>query len=356
MNSKLSVFANNENLAVNLGLASANAVQSLYGAKGVENIFHKVKELHENIKFDDLVKNSVVTNDNFVPRDIYEYLNPVIREASEETQRVLGPMGSLGLLTSRPGGLGVKKVTDEREGLLDEAGFNMEVQPQQDNNRLGYDEQSAAVPVASIDFSIGVRDMESFQDVATRHTMKATRKILKLKESAIFNGAPNIKHDGATVYGLRTFPDRNTALLTGSWNSLTGDQVLADVQAGIEVLTNKDKEGPYVLLIPVQYRKKLQEDFKANGDKILSQRITELDDVSAIIWTKRLADDEIVLMQAATNVFEIVDTVGITVVPWQVHPGLLHFKVMSAFTIFPKSDKPEGSANPNCGIYHATAP
>lgn len=102
------------------------------------------------------------------------------------------------------------------------------------------------VPVIDSVASFGWRQMEVIRrgggmidtDTIANHLRKVAEKL----EDMAINGAPGVTVGGATIYGLRTFPDRSTGVHGLTLNGATGAQWLTAVRL---VITRLEADNAY---------------------------------------------------------------------------------------------------------------
>jgi len=113
-----------------------------------------------------------------------------------------------------------------------------------------------------------------------------------------------------------------------------------------QVLLDDGFYGPFVLLVPGNYETKLDEDFKAQSDLTIRQRLAQISGISDILVLDRLADDTVVLHQLSTDVIRVVNGLAVTTLQWDEVGGLeLNFKVMGIQVPQVRADQ-----GGNCGI------
>ena len=92
----------------------------------------------------------------------------------------------------------------------------------------------------------------------------------------------------------------------------------------------------------------LRDDFKANSDKTILERLLQIDSLTAIRSSSKLTGTNVVLVQLTSDVIDLPVGQDITTVEWDTKGGLsMHFKVMAAMAPRIKSD-----ANSRTGLVH----
>ena len=186
--------------------------------------------------------------------------------------------------------------------------------------------------------------------VDTTQAALAARKVAEKAESMLFTGTSTYTFGGGAIYGYMDEPNRNTGSLTANWDDSAGDgdailtDVLAMKQAGID-----DRcYGPFMLYIPTNFETAIDEDFKANSDKSIRQRILEVSGISGVKVADKLTADNVICVQMTMDVIRLVNGLAITTVQWETEGGMrVNFKVMAIQVPQTRHDQ-----DGRCGIMH----
>lgn len=203
-------------------------------------------------------------------------------------------------------------------------------------------------------FQLDIRTLKMSQRVGTpldvANIKSCTRSVNEAIEDAAINGATTL--DGQDLYvggysapGLLNAPNANTKTLTASaWAMSTsvGTTVQAEVLDMISKLQADKKYGPYNLYVPTATGIALNQDFKANGNDSILQRLQEIE-VGGRKLRIRTADmlpaTKVALVQMTSDVVDIVDGQRPTVVPWTSLDGFtVHNLVMGIMITRFRSD------------------
>ncbi len=210
------------------------------------------------------------------------------------------------------------------------------------------------VPITHKDFRINVRHLQASRTrgstIDVTASELAARQVAELLEETLFNGSA-IQIGTSTLKGYRNFADRVTGSVVAAWDgTATGEQMVADVIAMIGDAEAVNFFGPFVLYLGTATMTFLREDFKANSDKTVMQRMLELEPLSSIRHSSKMTAGEVLLVQLTSDVIDLPVGQDITTVEWDTKGGLsMHFKVMAAMAPRLKSD-----ANSATGIVHYT--
>jgi uncharacterized linocin/CFP29 family protein len=258
-----------------------------------------------------------------------------------------------GLTMPIPGAMGVTVVQHETVSDMSDASVDMSGVAPAERDRVNLNLVNVPLPIFHKDFQLSLRNLMSGrrtgQPIDTTMAATATRKVSDLMEKTLFSGA-SITSGGGTIYGYTNHPNRNTAAVTASWATTTGENILIDVVAMIGAANADNMYGPYMLYVPIAAYVNMLKDFKANSDKTTLQRILEIPVIKGIKPTSQLAAPNVVLVQFAKDTVDWLDGQQPTAVMWEVEGGmLLRFKVLA---IGAPRIKADGSASPQCGIVH----
>lgn len=208
-------------------------------------------------------------------------------------------------------------------------------------SRANYDRPdflNAQVPnvIAHKDFVLDLRTLsasrERGESLDTTQLRDAARRVAEKLEDLLVNGGPTVA--GNALRGYTTHPNRNTASFgtNGHWgaSAKTGENILADVLTLKSGLEADRYYGPYAIYVPASASTKLDDDFKANSDKTIRQRVLEVDGVEQLRVIDKLATQNVLMVQLTSDVVELADGEGIQPIQWDAHGGFqLNFKVMA---------------------------
>ena len=240
----------------------------------------------------------------------------------------------------------VGKVTSlwDKESDMTDAEASMTGQSSSTKDNINYEYDQVAIPVIAKDFDLNWRALEASReygealDVTTVQT--ATRKVAEKSEDMLFNGLSNISVNGASVYGYTNHPSRNIVDMTTVWTSITDYQeIINDVQAMLAAARADRHFGPFVLYIPGEYEGVLDEDFKANGEKTVRQRIMQLSGIADIRVSDTLANNNVILVQLESDTVDLAVAQSILPLQWTNDGGLTRQnKVMAVWAPRLKAD------------------
>lgn len=232
-----------------------------------------------------------------------------------------------------PNALGKTRLEWERVSDMEDAMVSMSGISESQNDRIIYDLQGMPIPIIHKDFNINLRALMASR--TTGETLDVTqariasRKVSETIEGMLFNGA-TVLGSNNPIYGYRTAPNRNTGSLAASWATATGSQIVTDVLQMIDQSIGKNMFGPFVLYVSYGAMTHFAEDYKAEGDKTILDRIKAIPMIADVKATTYLASTEAVMVQMTDDVVDLVDGMSPTTLEWDSHAGFVaHFKVMA---------------------------
>lgn len=240
---------------------------------------------------------------------------------------------SRGLRFNLANALGTTRVEWEKISDMEGADITMSGISESQNDRVTYDLEGLPVPIIHKDFNINVRVLEASrrtgQSLDMTQAQVASRKVAEQIETMLYRGA-TILGSNNPIYGYTTAPNRNTGNLTADWATATGEQIVGDVLTMIDTLVTDNMYGPYVLYVPANAHTHMGDDYKADSDKTIMQRVKEISGIADVKMTKDLNTGEVLLVQLTSDVVDMIDGLNPTVVEWDSHAGMIvHFKVMA---------------------------
>jgi hypothetical protein len=106
-----------------------------------------------------------------------------------------------------------------------------------------------------------------------------------------------------------------------------------------DATVDNNMDGPFTLYVSRTVGNRLDEDYKANGDLTIRQRILQLDGIQSIMATGRLSGTSVLLVQTTSDVVQIIDGIQPTMVEWESHGGFQHnFKIFAIMLPRVRSD------------------
>lgn len=275
-------------------------------------------------------------------------------QVAEERLVAAGDLIQRGLVIRLGNGLGTTVFQWEDISDMTPANVNMSGVTPAEQDRVSYDLNSIPLPIIHKEFHINIRALEASrrlgQPLDTTQVEVATRTVSEQIENILLNGASALTFGGGTLRGYRDHGDRNTVSLVLDWadSTATGQDMLDDVLAMKQASINDRHFGPWMLYLPTNFDTVIDNDFKANSDKTIRQRILEVEGIAGIRIADALPDSEVVMVQMSRSTVAMVVGMEPTVVQWETQGGMIqHFKVMAIMVPRLASDH-----NGNMGLVH----
>lgn len=301
----------------------------------------------------DMNVNALRTND-VLRKDEWIHYDTAVIDAAQERLIGVGDLMSRGLTISINNGMGKTVLEYEDVSDTEDAELTMDAVTRGNNDRLEFNIRSLPLPIIHKDFQINARVLSASrtlgQSLDVSMAELSARKVSERVEEILFNGASAFTFGGGTLRGYTDEPNRNTVTLVTVWDDAakTGEDILQDVRDMKQAAIDDLHFGPYMLYIPTNYETVLDDDFKADSDKTIRQRITEIANIIDVKVADKLTDDNVVLVQMTSDVTRIVEGMPITTVEWQTEGNMrFHFKVMTIMVPQVRSDQ-EGRS----GVVH----
>ncbi len=294
--------------------------------------------------------NSLRTNDT-LRKDEWKLYDTAIVSIAKARLIGVGDLMARGLSMSIPNALGVTRIEWETDTDMTPAAVSMSGIANAEDDRLEFSLTGIPVPIVHKDFTLNIRHLEASrrtgQPLDTTMAQKAGRVVAEKIESILWNGYTGLGSNN-TIYGYTNAANRNTGSVTASWVTATGAQILADVLAMIAKAQADHMYGPYVIYVPIAVFTHLGDDYKAESDKTILQRIKEVSGIEDVKATAELSGTNIIMVQMTADVIQMLDGIQPTMVQWESHGGMVtHFKVIAIMLPRVRNDS-EGQS----GIVH----
>jgi hypothetical protein len=238
---------------------------------------------------------------------------------------------------------GYERMTD-----LDDAQISMDPVSRTDYDRGDFDLAQIPLPITHKDWFINLRVLEasrtSGDPLDTTMSGLAGRKVAEKQESMLFVGGGK-SFGGFPIYGYTTHPNRTTASYgtNGNWlntnTAKTGDNILADVLTLLLAAQTARHFGPYWLYVSRDSAVKLSQDFKANSDLTIRQRLLEVEGIDGIKTSDKMPAATVLLVQHTSDVVQLLQGEALQTVQWDVEGGFhINFKAFQIQVPLIKAD------------------
>ena len=181
-------------------------------------------------------------------------------------------------------------------------------------------------------------------DMMLALTEEATFQVSNAIEEFLFNGSFTMA-TGLTAYGYTVWPDRNHYTIT-DWASATPDAIVKEVIAMVDVLYNQNHYGPFKLYIPKDYAALMSYDYLTETSAYpvvgtIRDRLLQIEGLSEISVSRKLADNNIVIVEMSPRTIQVIQGLPMTVLDWEPpnSPNWRHlYKVMACMVPLLRSD------------------
>lgn len=232
--------------------------------------------------------------------------------------------------------LATTQLSWDRLGDMDDAQIDMSGESADIRDRLEFAQDTMPIPIIHKGFRINIRHLLASRRLGTgldvTHAEIATTKVVHTIEKLFLTGNFSAGSGAGRVYGLTSYPYRNTGTLTANWLSATATQVVNDVSAMIESLEAKAQFGPYGLYIPRNYAPVMRKDYDrttATGSTI-EKRLMEIANLKYIRTNVFLPDNNVILLNLDSSTAEVLDGIQPRLIEWSTQGGMVFlFKVIA---------------------------
>jgi uncharacterized linocin/CFP29 family protein len=238
-----------------------------------------------------------------------------------------------GLTTDIPNALGHTVFSWQRMSDFTGADISMSGISESENDRLTFDFQNMPLPIIHKDFNINIRALAASRNggmpLDTMQIAYATKVVTERIEQLLFIGSTALGSNN-TIYGYTTTPTRLTGSVTASWLTATGSQIIADALTMIGVANAQNMWGPWMVYVGTRTFTNLGNDFKANGDLTIMERLLNIPGIAGIKPAFWLTEGQVLFVQMTKEVVDMLMGIQPTVVEWESHGGMVtHYKVMA---------------------------
>lgn len=311
---------------------------------------------NRHVMYSELVENRTLREDD--TRQIEEALTRVARR----DLRAVARLRNAGLTDSLRN-IGVTSYEFDRVSPVGEATQSMSILSLGERDLVTFARTAVPVPVTASQFALDARqNAAGGQSISLTNVEEHTRAVAEKLEDSLVNGS-NIVLGANTLPGYTNFASREQLSFSdNAWPSATSlEAAVTDVLAARQALRDNGFTGPYDLYIPSNFDGVIDEDYKANSDRTLRERLLAIDGVSNIEVLPSLADDNVLLVQMTSSVVQAPVGQDITVVSWDTHGGLasswailavMSFALKAAFARAPLSQGTLPALTTAAGIAH----
>jgi len=289
-----------------------------------------------------------------LPKDAQELIDRAVVRVGLDRLIIVQDLMAEGLTYSLPDPLSVMELYWERADEIGDARRVMLPHARGEDQLAEFDGQRIPIYATIDDFTLNIRTLRASERAGapldTFQVEQATRRVNESIEDAAINGA-GLAVGGNSAPGLLDAPNKGTSIYTGgeAWDASghTGEEILGDVLAMVDVAQAAKKYGPYNLYIPTEYGNKLNADFKANSALTIRQRLEELEVGGRNLRIRvadLLPDDRTALVQMTSDVIDVIVGQEPTVISWESGDGFVRYFIVMAFVVPRVRDDYDGNS------------
>lgn len=266
--------------------------------------------------------------------DEWKAVDTAVLKVAQERLVGVADLMARNLVYNVSNGLGKTVLQYEDISDVEEAQLSMDAVTAGKNDRVVYSVKYLPLPVISADWQLNIRVLNASRTTGdsldTSIQEAKARKIAEKMEDMLFNGASTFAFGGGTLYGYLDAPGTNGTTLSQKWDAgaATGETILDDVRALKQASIDAKHYGPWMIYVPTRYETPLDDDFKANSDKTIRQRIREVTGIVDVkVADKMPATDpaKVILVQMTSDVVRWVQGLPLQNIEWEEKGGLVMF-------------------------------
>jgi hypothetical protein len=247
----------------------------------------------------------------------WQQLDAKVIDVARRRLRFVQMLEASGCTINLASGLGVTEYEWQTMVSNGNPRLTMDGLKQGETNKPVFGLDSIPIPMICDNWNLNLRFLETSRrkgmPMDTTLAGSIALSISDYTENMFINGTGNFTVGGKTLYGLFDTPVALTDTYSAPWDDAdtTGQQILNDVNKAIKKANDVHHFGPFKLLLPQKYQAKMGDDFKANGDKTIKQRILELDAISGIEYTEFVTTDKWALLELNVENIAVVNGMDI---------------------------------------------
>jgi uncharacterized linocin/CFP29 family protein len=240
-------------------------------------------------------QNALVGNASPIPLDAWRRIDG---RSSAIQRDVLTVFNRLSAANSTPVGVGDLVSFYGQVSDSGEVHFSLDGRSEGRSDQANLKYIGTPVPVIDAYAKFGWRQMEIIRkgggSIDVDSIANEQRRVAEALEDMALNGRSSINVNGSTIYGLRTFPQRNTATHGLTLASATGAQWLAMILAHLNQLIGDNAFGKVTIFL--NYGDWLSisvNEFTAGYPKTILQRLTEIAQIAEIVPASKVPVNEV---------------------------------------------------------------
>jgi len=343
------------------GALSGDPVDKLIAANGDVNVLRpfvgsdgrpRITMMKKDGTYETILTNTHAT----LRKDDWKILDDAIVKAAVERLRLIRDLQGAGLTFTIPQGMGKTVLETETMGDVNDAVISMDGLRESPDDRPEFELTNLPLPITHKDFMFSARQILTSRNggspLDTTSAELAGRKVAESIEQLALGRISRYTFGGGTISGLTNFTSRLSYTLTNPVTGGTsmGANLLTDVIAMRTASVAAYHYGPWMMYVAPNWDAYLDEDFKANSDKTVRERVNAINGIVDIRTLDFMQNYDIILVQMTSDIIRMVIGMDITTLQWDTKGGMQkNFKVMAIMVPQLRAD-----FNGNTGIVHGT--
>lgn len=282
-------------------------------------------------------------------------IDQAVLKVARERLRAVEDLRSRGLTYNIPNGMGKTVLLSEKQSDTNDAIISMDGIHEGENDRPVYDTDYLPLPIIHKDFHFSSRQLLASRNgntpLDTSMIEQATRKVAETAEKLLIGRTTYATYGGGTIAGYINYASALTQTLTTPVGaSSAGETLLDEVLAMRQSAYNAYFYGPFIMYNSPSWDQYLDNDFKAESDRSVRERIRMVEGISDVRTLDYLQNYDILLVQMTSDVVREVIGMDIQALQWESKGGLqVNFKVMAIMVPQLRADY-----NGNTGIVYGS--
>jgi hypothetical protein len=302
-----------------------------------------------------LVSNAPAT----LTKDAWILFDTAVVRAVYARLRAFADIRAAGNTFNLPNGMAHTVLQWQTVGDITPATISMDPARRSEGDQPSMDIGNLPLPIIHKDFDFSARQIAVSRSgivpmpLDTTTAELAGRKVAEAVEQLTV-GATTFSFGGSSIYGFTNFPNRALKTDMPVPDGTNGTAVINAILALRQLLINNKHYGPYMFYTNDQWSQVLDNDFKANTDSTLRQRILSIEgiqDVRTLDFLPNTFWNCLLVEMLPTNVRAVVG-MEVQTVQWESLGGMVkHFKVMCMLIPQLRAD-----TSGNSGVGHGSTP
>jgi len=280
--------------------------------------------INRRAMYEHLVENDTLREDE--TREIEEALTRVARRDLV----AVADLRQMGLVVDLKN-IGITSYEFDRVSPVGKATQSMSILNLGERDLLTFSRTAIPVPVTASQFMLDARRAAAGtgqgEPVSLTNVEEHTRSVAEMLEDTLVNGS-DVVLGSNDLPGYTNFSSREQLSFSDvAWNDISGapEAAVTDVLAMRSALRDNGFTGPYILYIPSNFDGTIDEDYKAESDRTLRERLLSINGVEQVKVLPSLADDNVLLVQMTRSVVQAAIGQDITTVTWDEMGGLANY-------------------------------